>query len=809
MKDVLTTDSLAASQTYGAIPTHPVYGAMPTHPVYGAMGTSNMYGAHHTVFDPNDPNYDPEGVASETESVLSFKNRTERPVRVVTTNEGRLDDQSIPRRSGYIWKKGGAVNARGGRKNLKKRWFELEEVNFRQGTGYELKYYDGEDKRSLKGSVGLSEVEVFCPDRSKHKRLRYEFYLMLQNGSKLELACENASEREEWISSLTLVIAYLRRLVVISSGALDGYDPLYEDDEKIYERGELIANNSIAFGPGLFGAEAGKRGNFSVQIRDSQQLPVRKGGMPLTVSIQNHECLYYLRVQDKKDGTYSCHYTLANPGRYEIHILLNDEHHVSGSPFEMEILPTKTSPENCRAEGAALTQVAPLQLSSFTIVAADSFGNAKARGGDPFEVSMLGPAQMRSLKDNEDGTYSCYFEAQNPAASAFLAGASLTIIVMLNGRHITGSPFKPVILDVKPDILAQLSPQRQGSVKTRSPSAAAGSTIFEELMSPYPTPLSTEQKQPPPRAPQLSVPMSATPMSRLERARQRALIAKQLTDGSSMGGADEASSEYRVSRSLNESNYSDDGNTGAEVSRNTEDVQRLFSQLDVLTNAGASGGSRSKLSTVIGSRESRLLAGHGAGSDHVRSALSFDAHDVLAGLRAGLCGPAPPTMGAEEAEMWDMCNSALLAPEVASLLASNLGALKLSYDLFAEPVDGDVQCLKLINSSSGGAYRLLEEYDVIPAYMSRKDFKAAFLLVLTSQRNVESSRNQHTHHSGLDFVNYVKLLVLVAAASLSKTSSFSVQYASMESRVDVLLNKWGLCDPLKFSLVRGNVLKST
>ena len=42
--------------------------------------------------------------------------------------------------------------------------------------------------------------------------------------------------------------------------------------------------------------------------------------------------------------------------------------------------------------------------SSFTIYAKDIFHNIKIRGGDPFEVGVMGAAQLKSLQDNNDGT---------------------------------------------------------------------------------------------------------------------------------------------------------------------------------------------------------------------------------------------------------------------------------------------------------------------------------------------------------------------------------------------------------------------
>ena len=49
--------------------------------------------------------------------------------RLIINHEGMLDSSLLERTEGYMLKKGGAVNARGGLHNWKKRWFELVEVD--------------------------------------------------------------------------------------------------------------------------------------------------------------------------------------------------------------------------------------------------------------------------------------------------------------------------------------------------------------------------------------------------------------------------------------------------------------------------------------------------------------------------------------------------------------------------------------------------------------------------------------------------------------------------------------------------------
>ncbi len=49
---------------------------------------------------------------------------------------------------------------------------------------------------------------------------------------------------------------------------------------------------------------------FVIQIHDLLGQQVTKGGMPITATITNNDCLYYLRILDNEDGTYLAQYTL-------------------------------------------------------------------------------------------------------------------------------------------------------------------------------------------------------------------------------------------------------------------------------------------------------------------------------------------------------------------------------------------------------------------------------------------------------------------------------------------------------------------
>lgn len=101
-------------------------------------------------------------------------------------------------------------------------------------------------------------------------------------------------------------------------------------------------------------------------------------------------------------------------------------------------------------------------------------------------------------------------------------------------------------------------------------------------------------------------------------------------------------------------------------------------------------------------------------------------------LGDGLLGSPSSTASNDEKLLWDMAHQALVSSEVLQLLVQEFSPLKSTFDLLANIVEG-IQVMKLTNSSSGGIYRLLEEFDVIPSYLSMKEAKLAFSLIISVQ----------------------------------------------------------------------------
>lgn len=660
--------------------------------------------------------------------------------KLQVTADGQLEEKLLVRTEGWMYKKGGAVNQRLGRKNWKKRWFVLNKFDFRGQTGYELQYFD-RPNGTLKGSVGLMDVVIFCEARTKHHKIKYEFQLNLPNGGILELSCDDDKEREEWIETLNMAIAFMRTLTHPVAMVLNGYDPLDEDDEDVFSMGEQIAQNCQAYGPGLYGAEAGKREQFVLQIYDVDGMQVTRGGMPVTCSIYNDEVMYYVKVLDNQDGTFSAFYMLGSPGKYKLSIRLNDEHEIHGSPFDIEILPSKTVATCSTAEGEALVSVFPDQLSSFTIVARDALGNAKTRGGDPFEVSIQGPAHLTSIDDNEDGTYTCAFEAQDPSKAQFYAANTLQINVTLYGKPIMYSPFRPIILDapVMPAAMSSSGPsyayahaaeeEREAEERKR---LMFGDDDDEEedendaVAQPENVPQVQRRHT---RVPEGSDDRSGSSLDRVARARERARQKKQESAAADGTAAAPAAGGGAVAHARSAS---------------------------IASSGAVSLGSVNATSSVLSVADETALRQEFA---------------------SGLTGAPPATAAAtsDDRQTWALIHKALCSPPVVDLLARNLNTLKQAFDLVSETVDG-YRVLKQPNAT-----RLLQALlGVSPPQFSERDAQMVFSLMLQAQANGRVPAAAILGGQVLDFAHYVKFLLGLVLYTLTKNAALNAEHGSIE-----------------------------
>jgi len=180
------------------------------------------------------------------------------------------------------------------------------------------------------------------------------------------------------------------------------------------------ASKSYADGPGLQGAVDNEPAHFTIHALDKNGNPRTDGGDPFEVKIKGPENTPFELV-DNGDGTYGVTYHPNAPGDYVIDVTLEGK-------------PIKNSPYKVKTIQGTDASKSTATLYSFVVQVRDKRGQNKSCGGDKFDVSISGAANVTAkTRDNNDGTY--YAEYSLPKAGEY------TIEVKLNGQAIGTSPF--------------------------------------------------------------------------------------------------------------------------------------------------------------------------------------------------------------------------------------------------------------------------------------------------------------------------------------------------------------------------------
>jgi hypothetical protein len=184
---------------------------------------------------------------------------------------------------------------------------------------------------------------------------------------------------------------------------------------------------------------------------------------------------------------------------------------------------------------------------------------------------VMGAATLLHLEDMGDGSYTCTVQTHFPAPchvphhpvpasyggmmkkTGMYASNAIMMLVTLHGKHIAGSPFKPEVLDAMAPTSVPVAampgvPSKYGlpgsSSQPSTPQsqfASSATAAATPVLAATPAPAPALAFAPPTSSsaatlsPVLaSAPMTGEsmrhPMSRLERSRQRALLAKQLAN---------------------------------------------------------------------------------------------------------------------------------------------------------------------------------------------------------------------------------------------------------------------------------------
>jgi hypothetical protein len=164
--------------------------------------------------------------------------------------------------------------------------------------------------------------------------------------------------------------------------------------------------------------------HFTIEARDATGARRVEGGDDFRVYVSGpEETRIYGEVADNGDGTYAARYTPPLPGAYAIAIHLEQTPIGNGQPWTVLVREAEpeTDPTMCRAFGPGLEGGFTNEKSEFTIVACDSTGTQRGKGGDDFHVYVAGPNETRifgDVADNGDGSYTATYTPPLPGGYA-------------------------------------------------------------------------------------------------------------------------------------------------------------------------------------------------------------------------------------------------------------------------------------------------------------------------------------------------------------------------------------------------------
>jgi len=163
--------------------------------------------------------------------------------------------------------------------------------------------------------------------------------------------------------------------------------------------------------------------NFTIQAKDRDGNNITKGGDPFEVKIQGPKGPVDANIKDNQDGTYSVDYQPTDAGKHKIDVNLKGK-------------PIKDAPFSVLVKEGADDEHSLIESFTFTIRAKTKRGENKKDGGDNFTVKINGPSGNvpANIKDIGDGTYLVSYKLEESGEHK--------IDVMVNGKHIKGSPWK-------------------------------------------------------------------------------------------------------------------------------------------------------------------------------------------------------------------------------------------------------------------------------------------------------------------------------------------------------------------------------
>ena len=176
---------------------------------------------------------------------------------------------------------------------------------------------------------------------------------------------------------------------------------------------------------------AGDEVAVAIRLEDEFGTEIEDAAEAIRIRIEGPNADAEVRVTDRGDGAYSGIYTPTVAGTDRVTVEVNGTS-VGDSPFDSQVRPGPATPSTTTADvlkvGAFFYQI------TVVVTTRDIHGNLRGQGGERVQIEVNGGGGLRDARDNGDGTYSDDFVT---------IAAGPTLVILLNGDPISGSPFTP------------------------------------------------------------------------------------------------------------------------------------------------------------------------------------------------------------------------------------------------------------------------------------------------------------------------------------------------------------------------------
>lgn len=179
--------------------------------------------------------------------------------------------------------------------------------------------------------------------------------------------------------------------------------------------GEPDPSKCIASGPGLSAGKAGEPAEFTIEMKNFKNEPIKKGGATVVAFLKDPTGDIPVTVVDNNNGTYTCTYVPRTAQDLKLDVQLKTlafgQGPVQGAPFTVSVTPGAPSAAFTTASGPGLTSATAGSSPPISVQVKDEFGNIVKSGGAPVKGTITPlssglPPVAVEVFDNQDGTYS-------------------------------------------------------------------------------------------------------------------------------------------------------------------------------------------------------------------------------------------------------------------------------------------------------------------------------------------------------------------------------------------------------------------